>query len=230
MKVFIVLLVVIVSSAGSAPAQTVPAADSAFGNGEGVNGEVFAMAVQADGKIVIAGQFTAVNGVPRQNVARLNPDGSLDTSWSSQYAFGANGPVYAVAVDSQGGVVVGGSFQSAGDAPRSNLARLDGTSGQVDPAFGGPSENFGTNGTVRAIAVRPDGRLVIGGEFTSVHARARRNIALLQADGTLVEPAGAAESVNGTVRALGVLDDGRVVAAGAFSSPKQPAHGLMVLD
>lgn len=188
------------------------------------------MAVQSDGKIVIAGQFTAVNGVPRQNVARLNPDGSLDAAWSSQYAFGANGPVYAVAVDAQGGVIIGGSFLSAGDAPRSNLARLDGTSGKVDPAFGGPAENFGTGGTVRAITVRPDGRIVIGGEFSAVHARARRSVALLEADGTLVEPAQSAGGVNGAVNAIVNLPDGKALAGGAFTSPNRPARGLEVLD
>ena len=58
-------------------AQNEVALSSAFGSGEGVNGEVLAAVVQVDGKIVIGGRFTAVNGIVRNNIARLNPDGTL---------------------------------------------------------------------------------------------------------------------------------------------------------
>src|SRR5262249_25338197 len=46
-------------------------------------GVVLAIAPQDDGKLVIGGSFSLVNGVTRHNLARLNPDGSLDLTWNS---------------------------------------------------------------------------------------------------------------------------------------------------
>ena len=55
--------------------------DPLFSPGNITNGEVDATILQPDGKLLIGGHFTKVNGVTRQSVARLNPDGTLDTSF-----------------------------------------------------------------------------------------------------------------------------------------------------
>ena len=67
---------------------------------------VFATAVQPDGKILIGGSFTSVLGVARNNIARLNTDGTLDTAFNPN----ANGAVYSIAVQADGKILVGGSF------------------------------------------------------------------------------------------------------------------------
>lgn len=82
------------------------AVDGTFNPGSGVNGAVYAMAVQADGKLVIGGEFTAFNGIPRSNLARLNADGSLDTTFTPGSIAGR---VEALVVQSDGKVVIGGS-------------------------------------------------------------------------------------------------------------------------
>ena len=68
------LLLILATSLAAAHAQSEIAVSSAFAGGEGVNGEVNAVVVQTDGKIVIGGRFTAVNGIPRNNIARLNAE------------------------------------------------------------------------------------------------------------------------------------------------------------
>jgi hypothetical protein len=50
-----------------------------------LSGRVMDVAVQDDGQIVICGYFTAVNGVERQHIARLNPDGSLDRTFTNRF-------------------------------------------------------------------------------------------------------------------------------------------------
>lgn len=84
------------------------AVDGTFNPGSGVNGAVYAMAVQADGKLVIGGEFTAFNGIPRSNLARLNADGSLDTTFTPGSIAGR---VEALVVQSDGKVVIGGVLQ-----------------------------------------------------------------------------------------------------------------------
>jgi uncharacterized delta-60 repeat protein len=74
--------------------------DASFlASGSGVNGEVFSLALQSDGKTVIGGFFTSVNGTARNGIARLNSDGTNDASFLAAGS-GVNNSVFAVAVQS----------------------------------------------------------------------------------------------------------------------------------
>ena len=90
-------------------------------------GEVRAVALQADGKVLIGGTFTTVLGQPRTNLARINADGSLDTTLVAD----TDGLVGAIVVQPDGAIVVGGSFSHIGGQARNHIARLDAT-GTVD--------------------------------------------------------------------------------------------------
>src|SRR5256885_8056388 len=93
------------------------------------NGAVFAVVVQPDGKILFGGDFTTLspNGggaVTRNNIARLNPDGTLDTAFDPN----ANGGVRSIAVQADGKILVGGGFNGAssiGGQTRRFIAPLD---------------------------------------------------------------------------------------------------------
>ena len=99
----------------------------------GPNDTVRSVAVQEDGKILSAGGFTAVNGITRNRIARLNPDGSLDDSFSCDVA-GPNGWVHALALQSDGKILLGGWFNMVNGAARTNLARLN-PDGSLDSSF-----------------------------------------------------------------------------------------------
>ena len=81
--------------------------------GLGVNGTVNAIAVQPDGKILIGGQFTHYNGdgAASDGIVRLNSNGTLDTTFNYGGA-GADLTVFAMAVQADGKVIIGGSFLS----------------------------------------------------------------------------------------------------------------------
>ena len=195
-------LLVLAFSAGAAYAQDEVALSSAFGAGEGVNGEVLATVIQADGKIVIGGRFSAVNGIARNNIARLNGDGTLDRAFAEQLAQGVNGQVNALAIQPEGGIIVGGTFTQAGQVETLNLARYD-AEGSVDQTFGGADvAESGANGSVYALAVQPDGKIVVGGNFSTVFGQPRRSIARLNADGTLDAQVAAQNALSGTVRTV----------------------------
>src|SRR5688572_27211196 len=81
----------------------------------GANADVYALAVQPDGKILVGGNFTSIGGggtgtVTRHRLARLDPDGSVDTSFNP----GANGIVAALALQPDGKILVGGLFTGLG--------------------------------------------------------------------------------------------------------------------
>jgi uncharacterized delta-60 repeat protein len=194
--------------------------DPSFDPGLGADGEVKSIAVQSDGRILIGGEFTSCGGVARFGIARLNPDGSLDTSFDP--GAGANGTVYAIASQPDGKVLIGGSFLTYDGIARRRIARLN-ADGSLDSSF---NPGVGVNGiataAVYAIALQPDGKAILGGVFSSFNNTPRRRIARLNSDGSLdlsFDPGTGVEGF-GTVSlvALALQPDGRVVVAGNFVS------------
>ena len=130
------------------------------------NGIIRAVVVQPDGKILIGGDFTTLspNGgaaVTRNYIARLNPDGTLDTNFNPN----ANGSVYALAVQADGKVLAGGQFTSlslngGAAVTRDHIARLE-TDGRLDQTLNLNIPSYDAlSTTVQATAVQPDGGLV----------------------------------------------------------------------
>ncbi len=116
---------------------------------------------QPDGKILIGGTFFKVNGIPRYRIARLHPDGSLDTSFDP--GSGANDRVYSFHLDSSGHLYVAGAFNNfAGYAGKNFLVRLDAATGALDPTF-----TSGLNGVATELLPLPDGGFLVGGVFTA---------------------------------------------------------------
>lgn len=205
---------------GDSPAiPAIPAVDgkpqSVLSGGAGVNGTIYATVVLPDGSIVIGGQFSSVNDVPRTNLAKIKSDGTLDTTVFGKPTDGVNGTVYSLGVDAKGGILVGGYFSMAQEVERMNLVRYA-PDGSLDQAFGGTLQPGGPNGQVYAIAVLADGRIVIAGEFTQVGIERRQNLARLNADGTPEGSLTASNGVDGTVRSLAKTPDGGVVVGGVF--------------
>jgi len=94
--------------------------------GEGRHGEVYATAFQPDGKLVLGGRFSSVNGTARRNIARLNSDGTLDTNFDP--GAGADSLVGSIVLDKNGDILIGGGFTSFDRRPRAGIARLHGES------------------------------------------------------------------------------------------------------
>ena len=181
----------------------------------GVNGTVFSATAQTGRKVLVGGQFSSVNGVPRNNLARFNADGTLDAGFLSELAQGS-GSVFTVAAQPDEKVLIGGSFPTVSGVVRNGLARLH-ADGTLDTDF--LNGLAGPNLYVYAIAPQNDGKVVIGGGVTSVNGVERKRIARLNADGTL-DPgfldglAGADASVYG----VAVQTDGKVLIGGSFTS------------
>jgi uncharacterized delta-60 repeat protein len=122
---------------------------------------VSASAVQPDGKTILAGRFTSVLGQPRNHIARLNADGTLDAGFNPD----ASGTVHSVAVQADGGVLLGGNFTTVGGAARNHIARLD-AAGTLDAGFNPNVDS--QDSAISSVAVQVDGRILLGGYFTSV--------------------------------------------------------------
>ena len=149
----------------------------------GESGEVRAILKQPDGRLLVGGDFTSVKGVPRYAVARLNPDGSVDPGFDAGIVLGS---VRALALQPDGKLIIGGDFRSINGTPRYGFARLN-ADGTVDGGFNPAAAVMGSSnpGQVYAVAVQPDGRIVIGGAFANVDGAPRAGVARLNPDGSL---------------------------------------------
>jgi len=190
--------------------------DTTFNPGSGPNTVVLNALVQADGKILIQGLFGTVNGVSRAYIARLHANGQVDTSFQTgTFSAGSTSVwMYSMALQPDGKILVAGQFVAYNTVSRGRILRLN-TDGSLDLTF---NSNSGASGIVHAIAVQPDGKILIGGEFIGYNFIARNRIARLNADGTLDISFNALGGANLTVRTIAVQSDSLILVGGEFTS------------
>lgn len=174
-----------------------------------VNGPVYAIAQVGD-LTVIGGEFTTVGGKPRQNVAAIRADGTLDPTFNP----GADGIVRALAVSTDGTTVyVGGRFDNAGGAPRANVAAVDAVTGAALTSW--QADTTGASPGVTALEVH-DTRLYVGGTFSGIDGTVRASLVALTSVGDVVSTF--RPRANAGMKAIRVSPDGSTVyAAGQFS-------------
>ena len=98
----------------------------------GANDFIAALALQPDGKIIIGGNFTSFNGYNRYHIARLNSDGTVDTTFNP--GLGANGTVWSVALDAAGRVIIARRLLFVNNVNLNRVARLN-ADGSVDTSL-----------------------------------------------------------------------------------------------
>jgi uncharacterized delta-60 repeat protein len=176
--------------------------------------DILAILVQPDGKILIGGLFTQVQGVTRNGLARLHPDGSLDTSFVPPFPVAATLPTaHAFVLQPDGKILVGGQGLNVGGIPY-KIARLN-PDGSLDPSF--TLQEMA--GGIQAVALMADGRILIGGGFSNIGPVTARTMARLLPDGTLdpsfdLEPT--TDEHGGAVRTIVVQPDGNFLVGGDF--------------
>jgi uncharacterized delta-60 repeat protein len=208
--------------------------DTAFNTNTGTaaNNTVIAIAIQSDGKIVIGGDFTTFNGTTVNRIARLNSDGTRDTDFTTNTGTGVSNPITTITIQSDDKILIGGSFTAFNLAGASRFARLN-ADGTLDTAFMSNSQLSSNANTVNAIAIQSDGKIVIGGIFISFNSTTTNRIARFNADGnrdtTFFTNIGTA--ANDAVSSLAIQTDGKILVGGGFTTfNNQPANRILKLE
>ena len=173
---------------------------------------VFPLEVTQDGEILVGGIFASIGGHVQPNLARLNADGTFDQSFRAL----VDGTVSAVKELPDGRILIGGRFENVNGLRRFYLARLN-ADGTNDESFQPGSGISAFSGRIAAMALQPDGRMIIGGRFDTISGIARGNIARLQSDGSLDEAFLTPMGVNGPIAQVHLLPDGRIYISGEFT-------------
>lgn len=205
---------------------TIDASFQTGGGFTGVSAYVKALAIQSDGKILVGGNFLEFDGVTRHRIARLNADGSLDTSFDPLTGFDSD--VNTIQVQADGKILVGGVFTkydwlNSPGIDRNRIARLN-ADGSLDASFNPGDGITSTAGQARVheIILQDDGKILACGLFTNYHDQIRTNVVRINSDGSIDPTLDASADFTevfgfyGEAWDMELLSDGRIQLAGNF--------------
>ncbi len=192
--------------------------DTAFNTGTGFDTSVSALALQSDGKILVGGDFNQFNGMSLTKLIRLNADGSHDSSFTSNISTFLVPTMNSILPLANGQILIQGNFNSVNGLTRRGLARLN-SNGSVDPTFVEPGTYSIFNG-MNAFALRPDGKIYIGGAFEIrvSNQLVCQNLCRLNGDGTFDNSYFVSFGVNSAVRTMYLQPDGRLLIHGSLNT------------
>ena len=184
-----------------------------------LNGEIVrTIALQADGKILAGGSFY-------KGIHRYHPDGTLDSTFNNGGAgianYSATVGIKSIVVQPDGKILVGGNFiKYNGDTQKKYFIRLN-TDGSVDSTF---NTGTGVGGFINDIALYPDGKIVIVGDFSQYNGASRYRVAIANPDGSVdatFNPAAftsyaSISGANMSVYTTLLQPDGRIIIGGTF--------------
>ncbi|HQZ82230.1 MAG TPA: FG-GAP-like repeat-containing protein [Pyrinomonadaceae bacterium] len=182
--------------------------DPTFNAGTGFNSPPTNLYLQPDGKVIAIGTFSQYNGFAVSRIVRILANGSLDAGFNVSIDQGRS--VYAVEPLSDGRMYIAGNFLTVGGASRPGVARLN-ADGSLDANFnaliGGPVN-------ITAVKVQPDGKVLIGGEFSGIGGFNRSGFARVDSTGALDQAFNPANTLAGRIY---LAPDDRIFTTYAYS-------------
>ena len=186
--------------------------DNTFTIGTGFSNTIWSIKVQTDGKILVGGDFIQYSGVSKNRIIRLNSDGSNDNTFNIGSGF--NGRIQSIKTQSDGKILVGGEFSTYSGVSKNYLVRLN-TDGSIDNTF-----NIGTvfNIPTKCVELLSDGKILVGGFFTSYSGVSRNRLVRLNTDGSVDNTFNIGSGFNGGVYDVKQQSDGKIIVGGDFTT------------
>ncbi|RUT69736.1 T9SS C-terminal target domain-containing protein [Flavobacterium cupreum] len=185
--------------------------DDTFNFGQqGANNVIKTAVLQVDGKIVFAGNFTKYNGLISNRIARILADGTIDANFNIGSGF--NNQVYAMAIQPDQKIIVGGNFSSYNNAPANRIIRLL-PDGVPDAGF---KVGLGADAIIDVILIQPDGKLLVAGRFTSFDNQIIPGLVRLNSDGSIDAGFNTGMGFDKNVYALALQSDQKIIVGGSF--------------
>jgi uncharacterized delta-60 repeat protein len=186
--------------------------DNTFITGDGFDDTVFTIALQPDGKILVGGSFSSYDGEDSSYIIRLNSDGTIDGTFNIGNGFD-NG-VTSIQLQSDGKILVGGGFTTYNGITRNRIIRLN-SDGTIDNTF-----NIGTgfDGDVNTIAIQSNGRITVGGWFSSYNGTSRNYIIRLNSNGSIDNTFGVLTGFNAGIEDILIRPNGTILVGGYFTT------------
>jgi uncharacterized delta-60 repeat protein len=189
------------------------AVDTTFNVGIGPGNNVTSMVTQSDGKLLISGpSFTSYSGSSSVRIARINTNGTRDTTFIS--GTGLNGSAYDMKVQPDGKIIAAGTFTTYSGSTNSGIVRIN-TNGTKDTTF---NVGLGSTGNIYQLALQSDGKIIAIGATTAYSGSSNAGIVRINTDGTKDITFNMGSGFNTTsVFAIGIQSTGKIIVGGNFS-------------
>jgi len=185
--------------------------DETFNPGGGADNPIQDVIIQDDGKIIIAGDFTSFNGVAINRIARINNDGRIDETFNVGSA--ANFGIHDLCLTVDGRIVLVGDFSSFNGSACMGIVVLQ-QSGEIDDSF---DTGVGFDASARSVVVQDDGKILVGGFFSSYNGNDATRLVRLLSDGGLDPDFDCGSGAGGSVYKLALQSDGKIFVGGSFN-------------
>ena len=161
----------------------------------------------------MGGFFTSYNGITGNYIARLHSNGSFDTGFNIG-GTGANNDIRNILIQSDGKILIGGTFTGYNGISANRVARLN-SNGSLDTGFnvGGT----GANNQIITLSLQTDGKILIGGVFTGYNGVSANKFARLNSNGSLDTGFVTTVGASSTVNTITLQPDGKILIGGAFT-------------
>jgi uncharacterized delta-60 repeat protein len=199
--------------------------DTSFVYGASANSNIFVIELDANEKPIIGGQFSTYSGSTANRIARINTNGTLDTSFNTGAAF--NGNVNTIATGSSNSIYVGGAFTSYSGSVVNRIVKIK-SDGTRDTTF-----NIGTgfNNPVDFIRTDTSGKVYAGGSFTTYSGSNVSRFVRLNTDGTIDNTFNIGTGFDNPVKAIDISADNKIYVGGQFFNYSgSSANGIISLN
>ncbi|MDQ5929569.1 MAG: hypothetical protein QG594_1348, partial [Bacteroidota bacterium] len=192
--------------------------DNTFADTSGIDNVCYTAALQSDGKIILGGNFSFYDQTKANRLARFNADGTFDTTFYADEALLA-GFIYSLGVQSDGKIIVGGSFESNQQGKQSVLKRLN-TDGSIDNSF----INYFASSIpmyTKGLVIQPDNKIILFTTFNRyVNEYAKNDFQRLESNGKIDNTFDSGEAFNANINAIKFQKDGSLLVTGNFTKYK----------
>lgn len=185
--------------------------DTSFKSGFGSEGPIRGSAIQPDDKIIIGGLFNSYNNVARKNIARLNANGTLDTSFAK--GAGANNEITKIHLQHDGKILLAGFFGKYDNVFLNGFVRLT-SNGAIDTTF---KIGAGPNLSPNDIAQQSNHKIIVVGSFLFYDGIPRNKIVRINLNGSL-DTTFKNSSISNTIQKVLVLNTDEIIITGGFTN------------
>jgi len=188
---------------------TQAAVDLSFDAGDfyQLGGSLSDVAIGSDGELLFVGFFDRIKENLQSSIVKTASDGTVDQNFIPTI----NGSLDQIEIQGDGKILLAGSFSQINGQSQSGLARLN-EDGSLDVSYEPSVSHFVSKD---AMVLDGSGRVVLGGDFSSINGQNQSHLARLNIDGTL--DSGFNTTVNDDVKAVAIQNDGKLIIGGSFT-------------
>ena len=198
--------------------------DTTFNIGTGFDNRVETIITFPDNSCLVGGNFLQYSGSTKTYIARLSPSGSLTSSFAPNIQGFIGGRVNTLATQSDGKILVGGAFTNYGAS--NYIIALSSSGNPLELASFDIGNGFSS--AVLAMVTQSDGKIVVGGNFTSYSGSSSNYIIRLNPNGTRDTTFNIGTGFNSAIQALAIQSDDKIIAGGQFTSYSGSANNYIV--